>query len=151
MTSERDEMRRHFGVLAEDVLSQLRMVAEGNAVTAEAVQRLDNKVDALGEETRRSLATVGTELGAVRSEAKAFREETARNFAAVHTEFASVRGRLDGIDGRLDGLDKRMDGLDGFRAETARNFMELRAETGSSRKDFDRRLKVVEARQTSRR
>jgi hypothetical protein len=141
---EREEMRRHFGVLAEDVLSQLRMVAEGNAVTAEAVQRLDSKVDALDENTRRSFATVGTELGAVRSEAKAFREETARNFAAVHTEFAAVRGRLDGIDGRLDGLG-------GFRAETARNFTELRVEMGSSRKDFDRRLKVVEARQTSRR
>jgi hypothetical protein len=134
---EREDMRRHFGVLAEDVLSQLRMVAEGNAVTAEAVQRLDHKVDALDENARRSFATVGTELGAVRSEAKAFREETARNFAAVH--------------GRLDGIDKRMDSLDGFRAETARNFTELRAETGSSRKDFDRRLKVVEARQTSRR
>jgi hypothetical protein len=63
----------------------------------------------------------------------------------------AIDGRLDGLDGRMDGLDKRMDGLDGFRAETARSFTELRVEMGSSRKDFDRRLKVVEARQTSRR
>jgi hypothetical protein len=123
---EREEMRRHFGVLAEDVLSQLRMVAEGNAVTAEAVQRLDNKVDALDENTRRSFATVGAEFAAVRSEiavvrseAEAFRDETARNFAAVHD-------RLDGIDGRLDGLD-------GFRAETARNFAAVRSEMADSR------------------
>ena len=123
---EREEMQRHFGVLTEDVHSQLRMVAEGNAMTPEAVQRLSEKVDAF------------------RADFDGSRLETAR-------EFAAVRGRLDGLDGRMDSLDGRMDGLDGFRKETARNFADLRAEIRSSHKDVDRRLKTVEARHASRR
>ena len=123
---EREEMQRHFGVLTEDVHSQLRMVAEGNAMTTEAVQRLSEKVDAF------------------RADFDGSRLETAR-------EFAAVRGRLDGLDGRMDSLDGRMDGLDGFRKETARNFADLRAEIRSSHKDVDRRLKTVEARHAPRR
>jgi hypothetical protein len=135
MTSEeREEMRRHFGVLAEDVLSQLRMVAEGNAVTAEAVQRLDNRVDALDENTRRSLATVGTELGAVRSEAKAFREETARNFAAVHGEIAAVRSEAGAFrDQTAHNFAAVRSEAEAFRDETARNFAAVRSEMAGSR------------------
>jgi hypothetical protein len=116
---EREDIKQLFGVVTEDLRSQIQQVAEGVTANGERLDRFQGTFDA-------------------------FREETTRNFAAVGAEFAAVRGRLDGLDGR-------MDGLDGFRAETARNFTELRAETGSSRKDFDRRLKVVEARQTSRR
>ena len=144
---EREEMQRHFGVLTEDVHSQLRMVAEGNAMTTEAVQRLSEKVDAF------------------RADFDGSRLETAREFAAVRGRLDGLDGRLDGLDGRMDGLDGRMDrldgrmdsldgrmdGLDGFRKETARNFADLRAEIRSSHKDVDRRLKTVEARHASRR
>jgi len=144
---EREEMQRHFGVLTEDVHSQLRMVAEGNAMTTEAVQRLSEKVDAF------------------RADFDGSRLETAREFAAVRGRLDGLDGRLDGLDGRMDGLDGRMDrldgrmdsldgrmdGLDGFRKETARNFADLRAEIRSSYKDTDRRLKTVEARHASRR
>ena len=144
---EREEMQRHFGVLTEDVHSQLRMVAEGNAMTTEAVQRLSEKVDAF------------------RADFDGSRLETAREFAAVRGRLDGLDGRMDGLDGRMDrldgrmdgldgrmdGLDGRMDGLDGFRKETARNFADLRAEIRSSYKDTDRRLKTVEARHAPRR
>jgi hypothetical protein len=138
---EREEMRRHFGLLTEDVQSQLRMVAEGNAMTAESLQRLNDKVDAFRADfdgsrldTARNFATVRAEIGALRGEADAFRAETAHSFAAVHAEIGAVRGEADT-----------------FHTETARSFAELRADLRSSRKDVDRRVKAVEARHASRR
>ena len=113
---EREEMRRHFGVLTEDIQSQLRMVAEGNAMTTESVQRLNEKVDAFRAdfdgarlETAREFSGVRAQIAAVRSDAEAFRDETAHNFAEVRSE------------------------AEAFRDETARNFAAVRSEMAGSR------------------
>jgi hypothetical protein len=131
---EREDMRRHFGVLAEDVLSQLRMVAEGNAMTAEAVQRLDNKVDAFRAdfdgarlETAREFAGVRAQIAAVRSEAEAFRDETAHNFAEVRSEAEAFR------DETAHNFAEVRSEAEAFRDETARNFAAVRSEMASSR------------------
>ena len=124
---ERDEMRRHFGVLTEDLRSQLQQVAEGVTAHGEALDRFR-------AETGSNFADVGRQFVAVRSgaeafrvetarnfaevrnEAEAFRVETTRNFAAVHTEFAAVRSEAEA-----------------FRDETARNFAAVRSEMASNR------------------
>ena len=101
---EREEMRRHFGVLTEDVHSQLRMVAEGNAMTTEAVQRLSEKVDAFHDETTRNFDGVRAQIAAVSGEAGAFRVETARNFADVRAE---IRSSYRDTDRRLKTVEAR--------------------------------------------
>ena len=106
---EREEMRRHFGVLTEDLRSQLQQVAEGVTAHGEALDRFR-------AETGSNFADVGRQFVAVRSGAEAFRVETARNFAAVHTEFAAVRSEAEA-----------------FRDETARNFAAVRSEMAGSR------------------
>jgi hypothetical protein len=95
---EREEMRRQFGVLVEDVRSDLRLVAEGNAMTTESLQRLSDKVDSFRDETAREfaleraeVASIRADVAAVRSEAAAFRDETNLNFAAVRAEMSSGR------------------------------------------------------------
>ncbi len=73
---EHEETRRHFGVMVEEVQSQLRLVAESNAMTTEALQRLSDKVDAF------------------RADFDGSRLETAREFAVVHHNFAELRTEI---------------------------------------------------------
>lgn len=128
MTSEeREEMRRHFGVLTEDVQAQLRMVAEGNAMTAEALQRLNDKVDAFHADFDGSRIETARNFAAVRSEAKAFRDETASSFFAVRSEAEAFRDET----GRNFAAVRSE--AEAFRGETARNFAAVRSEIASSR------------------
>jgi len=117
---EREESRRHFGVLTEDLRSQIQQVAEGVTANGEAIRRSEEhtarELAAVRAETAAGFAAVHTEIAAVRSEADAFRVETTRNFAAVHTEFAAVRSEAEA-----------------FRDETARNFAAVRSEMASNR------------------
>ena len=108
---EREEMQRHFGVLTEDVHSQLRMVAEGNAMTTEAVQRLSEKVDAFRAdfdgsrlETAREFTAVRAQIAVVSGEAGAFRVETAHNFADLRAE---IRSSYKDTDRRLKTVEAR--------------------------------------------
>ncbi len=109
----REEMRRHFGVLAEDLRSQIQQVAEGVTANGEAIERL-------------------------RGEAEVFRAETRGNFAAVGREFAAVRGEMAGglsaVRGEMaEGLAAVRGEAQAFREETAHNFATLRAEIVSGR------------------
>jgi len=98
MTSEdRENIRRLFGVVTEDLQSKVQQVAEGVAAGNQATERFHAEFDAFRVETGRSSSDVARQFSAVRkemaagfaavrSEASAFREETARNFAAVRSE-----------------------------------------------------------------
>ncbi len=99
MTSEdREDVRRVFGVVVEDLLSKVQQVAEGVTANGEAIERFHGEFDTFREDTTREFAAVRAEaaagFAAVRSEAKAFREATAREFAAVHRDFAELRTEI---------------------------------------------------------
>jgi hypothetical protein len=103
MTSEdREDIKRHFGVVVEGLRSEIQQVAEGVTANGEALDRFRaettrefattrSEANAFRAETARNFGAVHTEIAAVRSEAEAFRDETARNFAAVRSEMASSR------------------------------------------------------------
>ena len=117
MTSEdREDIKRLFGVVTEDLRSQIQQVAEGVAASNQAAERFHAEFDTFRVETGRNFADVGRQFAAVRTEASAFREETARNFASVRTEIAAVRSEAEA-----------------FRDETARNFAAVRSEIAGSR------------------
>jgi hypothetical protein len=114
MTQEdHEDIKRLFGVVTEDLRSQIQQVAEGVTANGEAIRRSEEhsarELAAVRAETAAGFAAVHTEIAAVRSEAKAFRDETARNFAAVRSE------------------------AEAFRDETARNFAAVRSEMADSR------------------
>jgi hypothetical protein len=88
MTSEeREEMRRHFGVLTEDLRSQIQQVAEGVTANGEAIRRSEKHAAREFDAVHRRLDTLDSRMAGF----EGFRTETARNFAAIRTEMTSSR------------------------------------------------------------
>jgi len=56
------EVRRHAGALADDLRSEIRMVADGVALANERVNQLDLRMDGLTGEMRRGFAGVRAEI-----------------------------------------------------------------------------------------
>ena len=116
MTSEeRDDMKRHFGVLVEGLRSEIQQVAEGVSGNTEALERsraeTAHGLAAVRGEMSVGFTAVGRELKAVhietaamRSGADAFRVETARNFADLRAE---IRSSHKDVDRRLKTVEAR--------------------------------------------
>ena len=62
LRAETAEVRRHAGALADDLRSEIRMVADGVALANERVDHLDLRVDNLTGEMRRGFAGVRAEI-----------------------------------------------------------------------------------------
>jgi len=56
------ETRRHVGVVAEDLRSEIRLVADGVALANERINQVDLRVDGLTGEVRRGFAGVRVEI-----------------------------------------------------------------------------------------
>ena len=62
LRAETAEVRRHAGALADDLRSEIRLVADGVALANERVDHLDLRVDSLTGEVRRGFAAVRAEI-----------------------------------------------------------------------------------------
>jgi len=62
LRAETAEGRRHAGALADDLRSEIRMVADGVALANERIDHLDLRVDNLTGEVRRGFAGVRAEI-----------------------------------------------------------------------------------------
>ena len=62
LRAETAEVRRHAGALADDLRSEVRMVADGVALANERVNQLDLRMDGLTGEMRRGFAGVRAEI-----------------------------------------------------------------------------------------
>lgn len=62
LQQEISEVRHYTGVVAEDLRSQIRAVAEGVALANERISDVDLRVDALTSEVRRGFAAVRVEI-----------------------------------------------------------------------------------------
>jgi uncharacterized protein YceH (UPF0502 family) len=86
-----EEVKRHFGVVAEQLRSDLRGVAEGQ--------------QALQAEMRRDLSATRTELARESDETRALIRlsygEIDRRVRSLETEVADLRARLERVEGRL--------------------------------------------------
>jgi len=80
------------------------------------------------------------------------REDIKRHFGVVVEGLRSeIQQVAEGVTANGEALDRFHYEFDAFRTETFRNFEECRADIRSSHRDFDRRLRTVEARHASRR
>jgi predicted nuclease with TOPRIM domain len=91
---DRDDIKRYFDVVAEDLRSEIRAVAEGVAMNTERLDRLDGRLDRLEAKGDRLEANVDRLDG----EFRAFREETRENFATLRAEFGA---RLQTVEGKM--------------------------------------------------
>lgn len=109
---DHEETRRLFGVIAEALRSEIHQVAEGVAMTNEAMERLRGEFQELRVETAGEFKAVRAGMAgglkAVRAEMagefKAVRAETARGFADVR---GAVAGAYSDVDRRLRVLEGR--------------------------------------------
>jgi urocanate hydratase len=62
LRAETAEVRQHAGALADDLRSEVRMVADGVALANERVNQLDLRMDGLTGEMRRGFAGVRAEI-----------------------------------------------------------------------------------------
>jgi transposase-like protein len=86
-----EEIKRHFGVVAEQLRSDVRAVAEGQ--------------QALQAEMRRELSAVRTEVARESEETRALIRlsygEIDRRVRSLETELAELRARLERVESRL--------------------------------------------------
>jgi uncharacterized protein YceH (UPF0502 family) len=86
-----EEIKRHFGVVAEQLRSDVRGVAEGQ--------------QALQAEVHRELSAARTELARESEETRALIRlsygEIDRRVRSLETEIVSLRARLERVEGRL--------------------------------------------------
>ena len=62
LREEIGEVRRHAGVVAEDLRSEIRAVGDGVALAYEHLNQVDLRVDSLTGEVRRGFAGVRAEI-----------------------------------------------------------------------------------------
>lgn len=105
-----EEIKRHFGIVVEDVRSDVRGVAEG--------------VDALRDEMHREIGAVRGELGSTREELGSQIRAVAENGHALQEEFGGLREEFGGLRGEFGGL--REEFAD-FRGSVAEQFEETRS------------------------
>ncbi len=82
-----EEIKRHFNVVAEDLRSEIRAVAEGVAGTSERLDRLESRIEDQFNETR---AMIRLSFG-----------ELDRRLKALESDVSSLRTRLEKLEGRL--------------------------------------------------
>jgi hypothetical protein len=103
-----DEIKRHFGVVAEDLRSDVRAVAEGLGLLREEFDAHRQEFNGLRQE-----------VGGLRQEFVAFRQDVAREFdetralirlsyseldrrvRTLESDVVDLRGRLERVEGRL--------------------------------------------------
>ncbi len=121
---ETEQIKRLFGIVAEDLRSDVRQVAEGVALLNERFDGLEGRFDGL--EGR---------------------------FDGLEGRFDGLEGRFDGLEGRFDGLEGRFDGLegrfDGLEQKVDRTGRELTVEirqVGAAQSDLRVRVERLESR-----
>jgi chromosome segregation ATPase len=136
-----DEIKRHFGMVAEDVRSDVRGVAEGLSALSETV---DREIGAARDE----LASTREDLrGEVRAVANAG-STLGKEHGGLREDLGGLRGQFDGLNGQVGRLQAAVDGLredfGEFRGNVAEEFEETRALVRLSYGQLDRRVRTLE-------
>jgi hypothetical protein len=81
-----EELKRHFGVVAEGLRSELRAVAEGQAGLQGRIDRLEARVDLGFKELQSMIRLSYTEID--------------RRFEALETDMHELRARVERLEAR---------------------------------------------------
>ncbi len=96
---DRDEIKRHFDVVAEGVRSDIRLLAEGVATNSERLDRIDGRLDRVDGR----LDGIDGRLDRVEGEVHALRDETRQGFTELRSQ---IRLSYSELDGRLTRLEQ---------------------------------------------
>lgn len=114
---EMEDVKRHFGVVADGLRSDIRLVAEGHAA-------LDRKMDGVRQDLQELRGDVRSEIRPLAEGHQALRQEVADFRKDVQGEFREVRSliklsyaeldeRVKSIERDLASLRTRLDQIDG--------------------------------------
>jgi hypothetical protein len=95
-----EEIKRHFGIVSEEVRSEVRAVAEGQALTNERLDRLDQRVEGLDQRVEGLDQRVDRGFGEVQSMIRLSYAEIDRRFGALETEVSDPRARVERPESR---------------------------------------------------
>ncbi len=82
-----EEIKRHFNVVAEDLRSEIRTVAEGFIATNESLDRMESR---MAEEFSEIKAMIRLSFG-----------ELDRRIRSLETDVSSLRARLERLETRV--------------------------------------------------
>jgi hypothetical protein len=92
MTSDdRDEIKRHFDVVAEGLRSEIRLVAEGVQTNTDWLDRVEGELRTV----RGEVHAVQDGLRAVQGELHAFRDETREGFGELRSQIRLSYSELE--------------------------------------------------------
>jgi len=98
---ERDEIKRHFSVVAEDLKAEIRLVAEGVAGNSDRIDRLEGKVDHLNTELRAFRDETRLGFTELRSQIKLSYSELDRRLTTLEEGHALLTARVESIEAKL--------------------------------------------------
>jgi hypothetical protein len=93
-----DEIKRHFGVVVEDVRGDIRAVAEGLDLLRERFDGFEMRVDEQFRGVGEQFRLVGVEFREVKAMIRLSYAEIDRRFQTLETDVASLRARVDRIE-----------------------------------------------------
>ena len=88
-----EEIKRHFGVVAEGVRSDVKAVAEGQSFTNERLDRLEQRFDGLEQRLDRG-------FGELQSMIRLSYAEIDRRFGVLESEMSDLRARVERLESR---------------------------------------------------
>jgi ABC-type transporter Mla subunit MlaD len=135
------EVRHYTGVVAEDLRSEIRAVAEGVALANERIGDVDLRVDSLTGRVDSLTGHVTSLTGQVSSLTGQVSSLTGR-VDALTGSMDALTGSVDGLTGSVDTLTGRVDGLTG---EVRRGFASVRAEIHHLHETDDELRRRIEA------
>jgi chromosome segregation ATPase len=107
-----EEIKRHFGIVAEGLRGDVQAVAEGLALLTDRVGGVDTRLE--GVETR--LEGVETRLDGLDMRLEAFQQETRREFgetqAMIRLSYSELDRRLRDVEGEVGQLKARLERLE---------------------------------------
>jgi uncharacterized coiled-coil DUF342 family protein len=141
MTQEdRNDIKRHFDVVVENLRSDFRLVAEGVAMNAERLDRVEGELRSFRDDMFNFRDETRSNFG----ELFQFRDETRSNFGELFQFRDETRRNFDELFQFRDETRRNFGELFQFRDETRSNFGELRSDIKPSNMDLDRRLTTLE-------
>lgn len=97
---EAEDIKRHFGVIADGLRSEIRLVAEGHSLLNSKVDSVHREISEFRQESQDFQKQVQGEFRDVRALVRFSYAELDDRVKALERELASLKTRLDQIDGK---------------------------------------------------
>ncbi|HSN56300.1 MAG TPA: hypothetical protein VLT32_16660 [Candidatus Sulfomarinibacteraceae bacterium] len=89
-----DEIKQHFGIVAEGLESKIELIAEGHALLRSEMKASIGEVKSEVRDLRSEVDVVRSEVGGLRSEVRELKSDVGSFRTEVEREFTDVRSMI---------------------------------------------------------